>query len=1084
MGDRNQDSDVEGARRLLRSLGARVRVDRAPTLLRVGQFVATRDPRELGRVVAIAGDTASVEFFRSWSVTETADFPIRDLRRNGLWPETRVYLQDPPRVGRVSEATVEEGALSYEVRFDGDVVERIPETDLRARCMSVRVEPLDAFLARAFESQYWHDRRLAAIDAIIRMRSAARGLSGFLSASVQLVPFQLAAVQRIVSDPTQRYLLADEVGMGKTVEAAAVIRQCLLEDPRHNVLIVAPAQLLRQWTSEIEDKFRILREFPDRVTILSHDDVHDVLSDSNWELVVVDEAHRFVSEISTSTDAGRTKFLALQHLAHRSPRLLLVSATPMFGHENSALHTLNLLDPATFPLNRIEDFRSKLEHRQQIGRVLLELDTRAPVVFARRTAQSLMRMCSDDAQLAVLAERVANSDQPRESVIDAVKQLYEYVATTYRIYNRVIRGRRTDASAYFVARKGDLLIDPLEDGASELKQALDEYRMAARAALLNNDSPLVQDKELEFARRFAEVVDAAVLGPMALQAVTESRPVFPGESEAMELIVRCVIGASPGSLREWQIGALESEIRFLRLKHTRPRIVVFVSATEDARALTLALVSRGRRCQSILSTTSPDEARRQALEFRDCMGPSVLVLDRAGEEGLDLPHAHSLIHCDLPIDAGRLEQRIGRADRFGRIQGGIRQRMIIPDDDEDSYWLAWIELLRDGFGIFERSIADVHFKLEPLTNQAKLALFRSGASGLRTMRARVAGDLREERLRLDEQYALDRQQVSDFGDEADFTDLLSEDASAAARWSRGIRGWLEGVLNLTADVVRPGVFRLLWPVGTRHQPYLPERPWKERLQSGLGPHMTFDRAKALQENVALVRPGRPLLDEVEKQMMWDDRGTVFATWRATPRWTSSEPAIFFKVCVFVELPVPSVDASFLTAGVARGLRLRLDALMPPWSETLFLDVNGLPIDKDDPRVRLLESGYSKDAQSEYRDTNLAGKMDLLSALIAADALDDAVRSVHASASVAVRLASRYKQWENVERARATVRVRQWMSTLEARHRVEGNGASANSNLAEKAIALGVLRALESPDVVVDSIGLTVLSRRRPPPQSQ
>ncbi len=71
------------------------------------------------------------------------------------------------------------------------------------------------------------------------MRAAAEGLAGTLSSKIELVPHQLAAVRRVMTDPTPRFLLADEVGMGKTIEAEIIARQCLIDDPTRHVLVAA-----------------------------------------------------------------------------------------------------------------------------------------------------------------------------------------------------------------------------------------------------------------------------------------------------------------------------------------------------------------------------------------------------------------------------------------------------------------------------------------------------------------------------------------------------------------------------------------------------------------------------------------------------------------------------------------------------------------------------------------------------------------------------------------------------------------------------------------------------------------------------
>ncbi|NJL11517.1 MAG: DEAD/DEAH box helicase [Calothrix sp. SM1_7_51] len=88
-------------------------------------------------------------------------------------------------------------------------------------------------------------------------------MTGVLSANIQLLPHQVEVVRRVLSDPIQRYLLADEVGLGKTIEAGAIIRQYFLDNPSGDVLVLAPQYLLEQWRLEMETKFYI-SQFSDR----------------------------------------------------------------------------------------------------------------------------------------------------------------------------------------------------------------------------------------------------------------------------------------------------------------------------------------------------------------------------------------------------------------------------------------------------------------------------------------------------------------------------------------------------------------------------------------------------------------------------------------------------------------------------------------------------------------------------------------------------------------------------------------------------------------------------------------------------
>ncbi len=108
------------------------------------------------------------------------------------------------------------------------------------------------------ESQYLHDRRQAAMLPLLKLRGAAQGMTALVSAGIDLAPHQVAAVRRVLTDPVQRYLLADEVGLGKTIEAGLIIRQHLIDRPDTSVLVVVPAHLCGQWRGELEAKLSLI----------------------------------------------------------------------------------------------------------------------------------------------------------------------------------------------------------------------------------------------------------------------------------------------------------------------------------------------------------------------------------------------------------------------------------------------------------------------------------------------------------------------------------------------------------------------------------------------------------------------------------------------------------------------------------------------------------------------------------------------------------------------------------------------------------------------------------------------------------
>ena len=117
-------------------------------------------------------------------------------------------------------------------------------------------DPTPFLAAKITETPRFADPRSAFVRSIVAQRAAAMGISALLSSSIELEAHQVEVVRRVLQDPVQRYLLADEVGLGKTVEAGVLIRQCFLDGgPDTQVVVLAPSSLVTQWRSELASKF-------------------------------------------------------------------------------------------------------------------------------------------------------------------------------------------------------------------------------------------------------------------------------------------------------------------------------------------------------------------------------------------------------------------------------------------------------------------------------------------------------------------------------------------------------------------------------------------------------------------------------------------------------------------------------------------------------------------------------------------------------------------------------------------------------------------------------------------------------------
>src|SRR5262249_47544116 len=170
------------------------------------------------------------------------------------------------------------------------------EHQLRVRWNRPLTDPVSAVANGFCDSPEYYEARCAFLDQMVRQRSASRGFSAVLSAPFELYPHQLDTVARVLSDPVLRYLLADEVGLGKTIEAGLVLRQLFLDDTQATALVSVPAALVDQWGEELRN--RLLLDdaiMARRLRLVSHEETADAGRLREHTLIVVDEAHRLLT---------------------------------------------------------------------------------------------------------------------------------------------------------------------------------------------------------------------------------------------------------------------------------------------------------------------------------------------------------------------------------------------------------------------------------------------------------------------------------------------------------------------------------------------------------------------------------------------------------------------------------------------------------------------------------------------------------------------------------------------------------------------------------------------------------------------
>ena len=1073
--------------------------------LSAGRFVKAADHRlGIGKCLTVSADKVEIEYFDSISATGRH----RATARRGQVKAVRLNLQRRCywmakgnwRVGRV----VWLGDCEYGVRLpNSDLDIKIPEAELYVRWDKPIDDPIEVLVAHGNESPHFQLCRQPFVSTVTEQRAASHGMHGVISSVIELHSHQIEVARRVLEDPEPRYLLADEVGLGKTIEAGLIIRQYLLDHPDGHVVVIAPPLLRRQWVAELRQKFLIGDFNRAVISVLANDDpeswgggARDGLGRYSPHrragLVVVDEVHHLAALAGAPGD-GETRYTVLAALARAVPRILLLSATPLLNNERTFLAMLHLLDPKIYRLSDIEGFQRRIRDRQALGTTFFTFRHDIPPFLIREKVSALRAMFAHDGQLSALLDDVSAAVGDPAALLDAVTAARIHISEAYRVHRRVLRNRRSNALLASFPVRGRQRPDaiPVAGRDATAQEWLDDWRDYVRSTL--DRSPGIQAGASPALIAFAE---RAGSHPPVAAAAARYR-LRPGADDAREAELTA---GEQDALRSWEPDPAEREIlerglgleadpevapalvEFLRGEHRKT--VVFTSFTATARFVAAALTAEfgPAAIATHLADADPAAVEEELDRFRETAGTCwILVCDRSAEEGRNLQFTEQAVHFDVPLSPNRLEQRIGRLDRYGH---GATIPTWIMTFSPDTISGAWERCLAEGFHVFDTSIASLQFAVDALLPEVHEALLDDGAAGLARMATILPKRLAAERQAIVEQDALDAIEVADQGRE-----LASAINDLEDRWP-GIQQATEGLLcddpgNLRFHRIvdrkdeRYRSYRLTAPGKTPRLDSMPLVAW-DVLQARFVPVVQrtgtyFRRAATERADMRLFRICDPLIDALAEYVRWDDRGQTFAFWR--PTRAIPDESLYFRFDYVIEADTES--ASHVLESKAgkpdrRALQRRADAFLAPAVVTLWCAIDGSEVVDGSVTDLLLAPYDPRHGDINLNDERrwaldvLVGESDWERRCRAARARSEEVlRGQPSFAAAAKWAAGRYEAASRLTLTQRQVRL----AFLTARQRTLEEVDLATATAVSAELALGILQ----PHVRLDAVGAIVLA---------
>lgn len=572
----------------------------------------------------------------------------------------------------ITEVLEEKGLVGY-LCLNSDKEEvLLPELDLN--CFVQLSTPRQRLLSGQFGGNSAFRLRLETLNHLNRLQLSP--VSGLQGARAELLPHQIYIANEVAKRHAPRVLLADEVGLGKTIEAGMILHQQIHTGQAQRILVLVPDSLLHQWLVEMLRRFNLPFSLFDknRIDALSQlsdslldafgepesDEQHDPneqaanpfeteqrvlcslstlmanphyqqqVLDAHWDMVIIDEAHHLHWDEQNSSP----EYDFVEQLSQRCDGLLLLTATPEQVGIDSHFARLRLLDADRF--HDLETFKAEEQGFQELNKaveaiqqMLSEADEAGQIQQDAKRLQTIRSMLPEELQ----QDFVDSSDEPRQ-----LQRLIERLLDQHGTGRVLFRNTRSAVKGF-------------------PKRELHPY-------------PLICPE---------------IYGPTGDEPITDL--LHPEHQHAEE----DWLALDPRV--EW----LQQQLKSLK----RKKVLVICHHAATARALDKYLNLRaGIRCTSFYPGLSIIERDRAAAYFaEEDGGAQVLICSEIGSEGRNFQFAHHLVLFDLPLNPDLIEQRIGRLDRIGQNHP-IQIHVPYLQNTAQEVIFRWYH---QGLNLFERS---------------------------------------------------------------------------------------------------------------------------------------------------------------------------------------------------------------------------------------------------------------------------------------------------------------------------------------------------------------------------------------------
>ena len=533
----------------------------------------------------------------------------------------------------------------------------VSEKDITASFISGSANPIHQLKKYEFQNPCWYLGRQIVKDTMNILDNSITGFKELAGCKIYLKAFQLNTIMQCLQDEHCRYMIADEVGLGKTIEACSVLKIRLSSNANQRVLIAVPGALEAQWRTELLFKFGLIDGDNGNGNTISLETVERLDGskiDAAWDFLIVDEVHNYLK------DSGN--YEKIHSLSKNSKNVILLSATPIQQREEEYLNLLRLILPQKYDELSSDDFSKLVEKQNRISRLtyslldeidsfknelLPEIEADNPhededVIEELEVIQENLEDLADVIADPKLNEMVSNIDYSSEDFgLYDIQVIISYICDYFQIERNIIRGRRAVLGVYPKDPDGEFAERTVQEISYSINDETNYYENEAYRQLkewiLSLDEQLTEKDIADFVQPlleaffsspwayFARLEELAISANIPNEVIRTANRWLTDEDETIERMADVLDDVNSHPTR------LVKLISYIDEKLFGEKIVIFTDQTETFDVYYQVLKqSFGDEVTGFEQSISRDESEIIIYRFQSDPECKMLICDKSG----------------------------------------------------------------------------------------------------------------------------------------------------------------------------------------------------------------------------------------------------------------------------------------------------------------------------------------------------------------------------------------------------------------------------------------------------------------------